>query len=273
MAGGLVLTTTLVMLAPKTAGATDALRGHGVHGERKRILARQLVRRRVLLRDRCAPGADDCDANFTGPVLGVAPTADHLGFWEYDATGQLACFGDAGFYGDLNGPRPNSPIVGSVATPDGEGYDFVAANGGVFAFGDAYFYGSEGGQTLPKPIAGITEFPIGQLESSGGYWLFSTTGHVYPFGSAQSYGMVNTRHPVVALASTADGLGYWMTESNGASPVTEMRLATDRPQQRLTILWSPWSPHRTIGVTGRSTLQGPSSRTVTLCPTGTLHRR
>jgi hypothetical protein len=156
-----------------------------------------------------------CDPNFTGSVLGIAPTPDHLGFWEYDAAGQLACFGDAGFYGDLNGVRLDSPIVGMAATPDGKGYDLVAADGGIFAFGDAYFYGSEGGQSLSKPIAGVTEFPIGQSATSGGYWMFSTSGQVYPFGSAISYSRMNSRHPVIALASTADGHGYWMTESSG----------------------------------------------------------
>jgi hypothetical protein len=50
-------------------------------------------------------------------------------------------FGDARFYGSMDGQPLNRPIVGIATTPDGEGYWEVASDGGVFAFGDARFYG------------------------------------------------------------------------------------------------------------------------------------
>jgi len=51
-----------------------------------------------------------------------------------------------------------------------------------------------------------------------GYWVASSTGGVYPFGDARSYGSMSGRAlnaPVVGLAPTPSGHGYWLVSSDG----------------------------------------------------------
>ncbi len=52
----------------------------------------------------------------------------------------------------------------------------------------------------------------------GGYWVASSTGGVYPFGDARSYGSMSGRalnSPIVGLAPTHSGNGYWLVASDG----------------------------------------------------------
>jgi len=52
----------------------------------------------------------------------------------------------------------------------------------------------------------------------GGYWVASSTGGVYPFGDAHSYGSMSNaalNAPVVGMAATPSGLGYWLVASDG----------------------------------------------------------
>ena len=52
----------------------------------------------------------------------------------------------------------------------------------------------------------------------GGYWVASSTGGVYPFGDAHSYGSMSEtalNAPVVSLAATPSGQGYWLVAADG----------------------------------------------------------
>jgi L,D-peptidoglycan transpeptidase YkuD (ErfK/YbiS/YcfS/YnhG family) len=52
----------------------------------------------------------------------------------------------------------------------------------------------------------------------GGYWVASSTGGVYPFGDAHSYGSMSGRalnSAIVGLAATPSGNGYWLVASDG----------------------------------------------------------
>jgi L,D-peptidoglycan transpeptidase YkuD (ErfK/YbiS/YcfS/YnhG family) len=52
----------------------------------------------------------------------------------------------------------------------------------------------------------------------GGYWVASSTGGVYPFGDAHSYGSMSNaalNAPIVGMAATPSGLGYWLVASDG----------------------------------------------------------
>ncbi|MCI2976132.1 MAG: hypothetical protein MP439_08660 [Ferrimicrobium sp.] len=132
----------------------------------------------------------------------------------------------------LSGARPlNAPVVGVASTPDGKGYWLVAADGGVFDFGDAHFYGStytygitglSGARPLNAPIVGIASTRDGK-----GYWLVAADGGVFDFGDATYQGSAYSKGftglggahplaaPVVGIASTPDGNGYWLLEANG----------------------------------------------------------
>ena len=54
------------------------------------------------------------------PIVGMAPTPDHRGYWLVAADGGIFSFGDAGFYGSTGAIHLNQPIVGMAATPDGQ---------------------------------------------------------------------------------------------------------------------------------------------------------
>ncbi len=55
--------------------------------------------------------------------------------------------------------------------------------------------------------------------SGGGYWLSAAQGGVFSGGNARGYGSINTSaatDPVVGIASTPDGHGYWEVTRNGS---------------------------------------------------------
>ena len=89
------------------------------------------------------------------PIVGIAHTADQLGYWMVASDGGIFAFGDAHYYGSTGNIRLNKPIVGMATTPDGKGYWLVASDGGIFAYGDAHYYGSTGNIRLNKPIVGM----------------------------------------------------------------------------------------------------------------------
>ena len=76
-------------------------------------------------------------------IVGAAATPNG-GYWTVASNGAVYAFGDAHYFGGMNGRNLDRPIVGMAATPDGEGYWLVAADGGVFSFGDAQYKGSMG---------------------------------------------------------------------------------------------------------------------------------
>jgi hypothetical protein len=57
-------------------------------------------------------------------------------------------------------------------------------------------------------IVGIAVTPDGM-----GYWLAASTGHVYTFGDAKSFG--NAPKAIVGIATTPDGGGYWLLAATG----------------------------------------------------------
>jgi hypothetical protein len=136
-----------------------------------------------------------------------------IGYYQVDRLGEVANFGDAGFFGDLTDTPINKPIVGIAQTGDNGGYWLAASDGGIFNYGDAGFYGSAGGINLNKPIVGIAPTIDG-----AGYWLVATDGGIFSYGDAQFYGSTGSIHlnqPIVGMAATPDGGGYWLVASDG----------------------------------------------------------
>jgi hypothetical protein len=192
--------------------------------------------------------------HLNAPIVGIASTNDHGGYWLVASDGGIFSFGDANFYGSQGGKPLNAPIVSMTVTADGRGYWLVASDGGIFSFGDANFFGSQGGQPLTAPIVAMATATDGQ-----GYWLAAADGGVFNFGDAPNYGSLAGSHlnapvvgmtvkpgtgillvaadggifgfgavnyygsegnrplnaPVVAIATTPGENGYWMVASDG----------------------------------------------------------
>ncbi len=145
-------------------------------------------------------------------TIGVAAAPSGGGYWEAEANGTVANFGDAPDFGSLTAPL-NAPIVGIAATPDGGGYWLVGSDGGIFSFGDARFYGSTGSLPLNAPIVGIAPTPDG-----GGYWLVASDGGIFSFGDAVFEGSMGghpLNQPVVGMADDPATGGYWEVAADG----------------------------------------------------------
>ena len=193
--------------------AEQADRRHGGHPRRQGLLAGGLRRRHLHLRRRRASTA--------------RPGRIHL----------------------------NKPIVGMAATPDGKGYWLVASDGGIFTFGDAGFYGSTGGITStsrssawpPPPTARATgwwpptaasspsatpastarpaaststsrswAWPPPPTARATGWW--PPTAASSPSATPRFFGSTGGIHlnqPIVGMAATPDGKGYWLVASDG----------------------------------------------------------
>jgi hypothetical protein len=54
--------------------------------------------------------------------------------------------------------------------------------------------------------------------SGRGYWMVGSSGTVYRFGDARSYGSTGGQPllaPIVAIVPTSSGHGYWLVGQNG----------------------------------------------------------
>ncbi|HEX5267588.1 MAG TPA: hypothetical protein VFW24_12520, partial [Acidimicrobiales bacterium] len=80
---------------------------------------------------------------------------------------------------------------------DGGGYWLVGADGGVFSFGDAQFEGSAYTATpVTGPLAGRLATPIVGMAPTAdghGYWLVASGGGVFTFGRAPYLGSMGGR--------------------------------------------------------------------------------
>jgi hypothetical protein len=70
--------------------------------------------------------------------------------------------------------------------------------------------------TLSERLASATR--VAKAGDGSGYWLVSSTGEVFTFGAAQSYGSMKGRHlnaPITGIVATADHLRYWLVAKDG----------------------------------------------------------
>ncbi len=111
------------------------------------------------------------------------PPSTTGGYWMVAGDGGIFTFGTAGFFGSMGGTKLVAPVVSMAATPDGKGYWMVGADGGVFTFGDAPYEGS--------------------------------TGQLNPGQAPGGANAVTPAKPIVSMAATPDGKGYWMVGADG----------------------------------------------------------
>ncbi len=148
------------------------------------------------------------------PIVGMASTPDGQGYWLVAADGGVFSFGDAKFHGSTGSLALKRPIVGMASTPDGQGYWLVAADGGVFSFGDARFHGSTGSWAPEE--ARSSEWPPPPTGRATGWWppTEACSPSVTPNSTAPP-GPFRSRGPIVGMASTPDGQGYWLVAADG----------------------------------------------------------
>ena len=100
-----------------------------------------------------------------------------------------------------------------AATPDGGGYWLVGPDGGIFAYGDAGFFGSAGGCTSTSRSSA---WRPRRTAVATGWWRPTAASSAYGdagfFGSA---GSLRLNAPIVGMAATPDGGGYWLVASDG----------------------------------------------------------
>ena len=148
------------------------------------------------------------------PIVGMAATPDGKGYWLVASDGGIFNFGDAGFYGSTGSIDLNAPIVGMASTPDGHGYWLVAKRWRHLqlrrrrllwlhrGFAFAHTHRGHGSHTgRPWVLAG------GQR-----WWHLQLRGR--RLLSARP-GRMHLNKPIVGMAATPDGRGYWLVASDG----------------------------------------------------------
>jgi len=108
------------------------------------------------------------------------------GLWLAGRDGQVFPFGSATHLGSMAGRPLLAPVVAMAATPDRRGYWLAGSDGGIFAFGSAPFLGSARSVEAAKGAS-----------------------------SAVAAGQSPLVAPVVGMAATRDGRGYWQVASDG----------------------------------------------------------
>ena len=148
----------------------------------------------------------------SGTVIGMGATKDDGGYWIATNYGEVIACGDAPYLGDADTDL-NAPIVGFTPTADDGGYYLVASDGGLFAFGDVTFHGSMGG-TSPQPAHCRHD------RRPGDRWVLAggvRRGHLRlwtpPF--LGSTGAIHLNQPIVGMAASGTGVGYWLVASDG----------------------------------------------------------
>ena len=143
------------------------------------------------------------------PVVGMARTPSGNGYWLVAADGGVFNYGDAAFRGSAAALRLNQPVVGMASTPTGNGYWLVAADGGIFAYGDARFY-----RLHRQPAAQPARRRHGrhthrQRLLAGRRRRRHLRLRRRPLPSARPAACA-LNQPVVGMASTPTGHGYWL---------------------------------------------------------------
>ena len=148
------------------------------------------------------------------PMVGGAQVTGQPGYWTVAKDGGIFSFGSAGFYGSMGGQRLNAPIVGMASTPDGLGYWLVASDGGIFSFSVTRVSSAPLEADTSMHQSSVwpgrrTGMATGWSDLMAGSFRLDTVGF---FGSA---GSMTLNKPVVAVAPTPDGGGYWLLASDG----------------------------------------------------------
>ena len=141
----------------------------------------------------------------------MAATPSGKGYWLVTASGGIFCFGDARSHGSTAARHLTKPIVGMAATPSGKGYWLVTSGGGVHSFGDAKPHGSIGNAAEQADRRHrLDPFGQGLLARDRGRRCVRLRRR-----EAATAGTLKTSAPVVTIARTPTGNGYWLAANDG----------------------------------------------------------
>ncbi len=183
-----------------------------------------------------------------GLYLDVATTARNITLDGATLSGNVATLG-AGIYAVTGGAVLHATVVAGNTTTTGTERDCDLLNGDVL--------GSAGGNRLGDASCALTSLadragaasdgysivaadgrlytfnttadgsPVGKVPGpygpvvaiaetpdGRGYWVVTALGHVFAYGSASNFGSATGR-PIVGIAPAPDGQGYWLAASNG----------------------------------------------------------
>ena len=155
----------------------------------------------------CSSPATNCE------VVGMAPGHAGNGYGIMTAFGRLFAFGGFPSDGDASGCISIAPIVGMATTPSGHGYWLVAADGGIFSFGNAHSGDRRG---ACASIVRSWGWPRPPRARATGWWRpteASSASATREFWG--STGSLHLNAPVVGMAATPSGEGYWLVAADG----------------------------------------------------------
>ena len=101
-----------------------------------------------------------------------------------------------------------------AATPDGNGYWLVASDGGVFSFGDAVVLRLDRGDHPQQADRGHGADARRQRATGWSPPTAASSPSATPASTARP-GRSRLNKPIVGMASTPDGRGYWLVASDG----------------------------------------------------------
>ena len=164
----------------------------------------------------------------TAPVVGMAATPDGQGYWLADTNGKVTAVGSAPALGSASGV---GNVVAIAATPSGKGYWLATATGHVLPFGDAGAYGSMAGVPLNQPVVGLAATPSGRRLLARGRRRrhLRLRRRAVPRLHRRTSG---STEPIVGMAATRSGAGYWMVAADGGIFAFGDAASTARPAPR-----------------------------------------
>ena len=144
----------------------------------------------------------------------MAATPSGHGYWLVASDGGIFSFGDASFFGSTGGLQLNAPIVGMAATPSGHGYWLVASDGGVFSYGDASLPRLHG-RHAPQRSPSWAWRPRHRGTATGSSRPTAASSATATRSFHGSTGSIRLNQPMVGMAATPSGDGYWLVAADG----------------------------------------------------------
>ncbi len=131
------------------------------------------------------------------PVRDLAMMRSGRGYWLLASDGRAYAFGEARYRSTLRRTTVGAGAV-SLTSANGRGFWAVTGDGGVANYGTPS-YGSPRAYSSASPGAGTRIRAVG---SGRGYYVLTSSGLVYSFGSARNFGSRTTAATAVDLLLT-----------------------------------------------------------------------
>jgi hypothetical protein len=147
-------------------------------------------------------------------VVDMKSSPDGKGYYLLDESGGLSNYGDAIDYGGISaGSRYVPPLARMSLTPDSKGYALIfQLNESLAGYGDVVPFGT----SAPGPSQGSVPIIGFSLTASGaGSWVVYENGVIDATGDAVPYSTPATTHLITAANTTPDRKGLLLVDSTG----------------------------------------------------------